>query len=87
MAVEPSSPGAAPVANSFRFLLPVVVANLVQLVTLPVLTRLVPAQDFGAWALAAAFALTAGGLASLGLPGVYERNFFQYSDPAGRAAT
>lgn len=80
-----AKPAAAPVANSFRFLMPVVIANLVQLVTLPVLTRLVPAEAFGAWALASAFALTVGGLASLGLPAVYERNFFQYSDAVGRA--
>lgn len=66
--------------------MPVVVANLVQIVTLPVLTRLVPAADFGAWALATSYALSVGGVAMLGLQAVYERNFFQYPDPADRAA-
>jgi O-antigen/teichoic acid export membrane protein len=73
------------VAHSLGFLTPVVVGNLVQIVTLPVLTRRVPTEDFGAWALATAFALTLGGVAMLGLPTVYERNFFQYGDPRGRA--
>lgn len=66
--------------------MPVIVANLVQIVTLPVLTRLVPAEDFGAWALATAYALSVGGCAMLGLQAVYERNFFQYTEPRDRAA-
>ncbi|TAK12826.1 MAG: lipopolysaccharide biosynthesis protein [Acidobacteria bacterium] len=86
MAVTPAQNPAAAVSNSFRFLVPVVVANLVQIVTLPVLTRLIPAEDFGAWALASAYALTIGGCATLGLSSVYERNFFQYSEPRARAA-
>lgn len=66
-------------ANSFRYLMPVLVANLIQLVTLPVFTRFVPTEDFGAWALAGSYAVVAGGIAMLGVQSTYERNFFQYT--------
>lgn len=80
-----SAPASVQVANSFRFLLPVLVANLVQLVTLPVLTRLVSPEDFGAWALAMSYALVVGGLGMVGLHAIYERNFFQYGSSHGRS--
>ena len=50
------------------------------ILTLPIFTRLLSAEDFGAWALANAYAAVVAGLASVGLPITYDRNFFQYRE-------
>ena len=73
------------VRNSVIYLLPVVVASAVPLLTLPVYTRLLTAQDFGAWALCLAYAMFLTGLANFGLTIGYERNFFEHPEPDGRA--
>ncbi len=68
------------VTNASLYLLPVVVGNLVPILTLPIFTRLLSAEDFGAWALANAYGIVVGGLATVGLPITYDRNFFQYRE-------
>jgi O-antigen/teichoic acid export membrane protein len=74
------------IRNASLYLLPIVIGNLVPLVTLPILTRVLTAEDFGAWALANAYAVVAGGLAAVGLPIAYDRNFFEYAEPRQRSA-
>jgi O-antigen/teichoic acid export membrane protein len=65
------------ITNASLYLLPVVIGNLVPLVTLPVFTRLLSQEDFGAFALANAYAVVVGGLATAGLPMAYDRNYFE----------
>lgn len=65
------------ITNASLYLLPVVIGNLVPIVTLPVFTRLLSKEDFGAFALANAYALFVGGIATVGLPIAYDRNYFE----------
>jgi O-antigen/teichoic acid export membrane protein len=65
------------ITNASFYLLPVVVGNLVPIVTLPVFTRLLSTEDFGAFALANAYAIVVGGVAAVGLPVAYDRNYFE----------
>jgi len=73
------------VTNSAVYLLPVVVGNLVPIITLPIFTRLLSTEDFGAWALANAYAVVVGALAVVGLPFAQERNFFEFRESRQRA--
>lgn len=66
--------------------MPVIVGSLVPMVTLPILTRILSAEQYGAWALATVYAVFATGIGNLGLTIGYERNFFQHTDPGERAA-
>lgn len=72
------------VQNTAIYLVPLVIGNLVPIATLPVFTRLLSAEDFGAWALAGSYASVVSGLAAAGLPVAYERNFFEQRDPQRR---
>ncbi|RJR32858.1 MAG: polysaccharide biosynthesis protein [Desulfobacteraceae bacterium] len=68
------------IKNSFVYLIPVVVGNLIPIITLPFFTRALSKEDYGALALSQAYALFATGLANFGLVTGYERNFFEYTD-------
>jgi O-antigen/teichoic acid export membrane protein len=68
------------IKNSFIYLLPVGLANLIPLITLPIFTRVLTKEDYGIFALAQIYAIFANGLVNFGLPIGYERNFFQYRD-------
>ena len=72
--------------NSFIYLLPMVVSALVPIVTLPIFTRILTREDYGAWALAVAYGSFLAGLSNFGLVVSYERNFFQYPTPKERSA-
>jgi len=72
------------ITNTAIYVLPLVIGNLIPIVTLPIFTRLLTPKDFGAWALAAAYGSVIGGLAGAGLPISYERNFFEQRDPDRR---
>jgi len=74
------------VRHGFTYLLPVLVGNLAPIVTLPIFTRILRPADYGAWALATAYATFAAVFASLGLTSAYERNFFEQSDVRSQAA-
>ena len=76
--VDPRSSKQQQIANSVTYLVPVVVGNLVPIVTLPIFSRLLSAEDFGAWALANAYSVVVAGLATVGLQSTYDRNFFEY---------
>ncbi len=69
------------IKNSFLYLLPTVVGNLVPLLTLPIFTRILTKEDYGVWGLAQVYAIFMSGLANFGLIIGYERNFFQYREP------
>jgi len=66
------------IKNSFIYLLPVIVRNLIPILTLPVFTRILTKEDYGVFALSQVYAIFANGIASFGLTIGYERNFFEH---------
>lgn len=58
------------------YLLPVVGANLIPIVTLPIFTRILSPEDYGYLALATVYATIVSGLAQLGLAQGFDREFF-----------
>jgi O-antigen/teichoic acid export membrane protein len=68
------------IADSGLYLVPVIIGNLVPLVTLPIFTRILSPAEYGTWALATVYAVFLTGLANFGLTICYERNFFQYRE-------
>lgn len=73
------------VRHGLTYLVPVLVGNAAPLITLPIFTRVLTPADYGAWALAAAYGALAAGLVNLGLPNVFERNFFEQPDEPAKA--
>jgi O-antigen/teichoic acid export membrane protein len=71
--------------NAVIYMVPTVVAAAFPLVTLPILTRVLTPADYGVIALGTVYGLFATGLANLGLPLVFERNYFQQKDESGRS--
>lgn len=71
--------------NAAIYLVPTILGNVIPLVTLPIFTRILTPSEYGAWALATAYAVFATGLANFGLTVCYERNFFQHRDTAQQA--
>lgn len=74
------------VRNSLIYILSALAGNLVPLITLPLLTRALTPEDYGAWGLAQVYAIFASGVMNFGLLVGYERNFFQYRAPKQAAA-
>ncbi|MDO8282168.1 MAG: oligosaccharide flippase family protein [Thermodesulfovibrionia bacterium] len=74
------------IRNSFIYLLPIIVGNLIPIITLPIFTRILTKEDYGVWGLAQVYAIFMSGLANFGLIIGYERNFFQYKDSGKSAA-
>ncbi len=74
------------IKHSFIYLIPVVVGNLIPLLTLPIFTRILSKEDYGVLALAQVYAIFVSGLANFGLTVGYERNFFEYKDQEKTAA-
>lgn len=68
------------IKNSVAYLLPVIISNVLSLITLPIFTRILSKEDYGALALAQVYGIFATGLANFGLITVYERDFFQHRD-------
>ena len=68
------------IKNSFIYLLPVIVGNLIPILTLPIFTRILTKEDYGVWALAQVYAIFVCGVANFGLTIGYERNFFEQKE-------
>lgn len=68
------------VRNSLIYLLPPVLAAALPILTLPLFTRMLSKEDFGAYALAQVYGVFLTGLANMGLTTAYERNFFEYRE-------
>jgi O-antigen/teichoic acid export membrane protein len=68
------------IRNSFIYLIPVGVGNLIPLITLPIFTRILTKEDYGVFALSQIYAIFVSGIANFGLTIGYERNFFEYRD-------
>ncbi|MBF0595051.1 MAG: lipopolysaccharide biosynthesis protein [Candidatus Omnitrophica bacterium] len=69
------------IRNSLIYIVPSVVSGLLPIVTLPIFTRLLTKEDYGALALSSAYAVFVAGIANFGLTMGYERNFFESKDP------
>lgn len=67
------------IGNAATYMIPLVIGNLIPIITLPIFTRLLTREDYGAIALANAWAVVVVGVAGLGLPNAYDRNFFEYA--------
>jgi O-antigen/teichoic acid export membrane protein len=74
------------IAASGLYLIPALAGNLIPLVTLPIFTRILTPDDYGAWALALAYASFLTGIANFGLTLSYDRNFFEYRQGRRAAA-
>jgi len=68
------------IKNSFIYLLPIIISNLLPFITLPIFTRILTREDYGVLALAQVYAIFVTGLANFGMTVSYDRNYFQYRD-------
>lgn len=68
------------IKNASIYMLPVVIGNLLPLLTLPIFTRILTKEDYGVWALAQVYAIFVNGVANFGLTVGYERNFFEHKE-------
>ena len=68
------------VADSAIYLIPALAGNLIPILTLPIFTRILTPQDYGAWALAMAYGAFITGLANFGMTVSYDRSFFEYRE-------
>jgi O-antigen/teichoic acid export membrane protein len=68
------------IKNSFIYMLPIVVSDLLPIITLPIFTRIFTQEDYGILALVTIYGLFASGLANFGMTAAFERNYFQYRD-------
>jgi len=68
------------IKNGIIYLLPVIVGNLIPMVTLPVFTRILSKEDYGVFALSLVYAIFVNGIANFGLTTGYERNFFEHKE-------
>lgn len=60
--------------------MPPVLAAALPILTLPLFTRVLSKEDFGAYALAQVYGVFLTGLVNMGLTTAYERNFFEYRE-------
>jgi O-antigen/teichoic acid export membrane protein len=76
----------APLDTTVLYLAPVAVGFLLPLVSLPIITNAVGVDDYGAWAVTTALATLVTSACGLGLPVVFERDFFEAQDTRKQAA-
>jgi len=65
------------IKNTAIYLVPILIGNLLPLVTLPIFTRILSKEDYGVWALAQIYAVFICGISNFGLVFGFERNFFE----------
>ena len=68
------------IKNSLIYLVPSVFSGLLPIITLPIFTRILTKEDYGALALTNLYAIFMAGIANFGLTMGYERNFFESKD-------
>jgi len=72
------------IKNSFIYLIPMFVINILPLLTLSIFTRILTPIDYGLYALAQVYGTFAAGMANIGLVLGFERSFFQYKNSKKR---
>jgi O-antigen/teichoic acid export membrane protein len=73
------------IINTSLYIVPVVVGNLLPILTLPIFTRILTVEDYGIFALSQVYAIFVNGISNFGLSIGYERNFFESDDSYKRA--
>jgi O-antigen/teichoic acid export membrane protein len=68
------------------YMAPVLMQSLLPVVTLPIFTRILTRQEYGAWGIATAIGAVVAGSATLGLHTAYERSYFAAADARARGA-
>lgn len=68
------------VRNGIIYLMPPMLAAVLPIFTLPLFTRVLSKEDFGAYALAQVYGVFVTGLVNMGLTTAYERNYFEYRE-------
>jgi O-antigen/teichoic acid export membrane protein len=68
------------IRNSIYYFLPLIVSSLIPIIVLPIFTRILSKEDYGAFALAGVYAVFVCGIANSGLTPIFNRNFFKYRD-------
>lgn len=74
------------IKSSFYYVLAVIIGSAISFLALPFFTRVLTPHDYGLLALTQVYAVFASGLGNIGLPLIYERNFFQYREKRDGAA-
>lgn len=74
------------VQNSIIYMFPMISGSLLPLITLPIFTRILTKEDYGALALANIYAILATGIANFGMSVGFERNYFQFRDDKKKMA-
>lgn len=73
------------IKNSILYMAPMLVSNILPLISMPIFTRILTKEDYGVFALAQVYATFVVGISNFGLSIGYERNFFQYKDAKSTA--
>lgn len=73
------------IVNTSLYIIPVIVGNLLPILTLPLFTRILTVEDYGIFALSQVYAIFVNGISNFGLTIGYERNFFESEDKYKRA--
>jgi len=74
------------VQNSIIYMFPMISGSLLPFITLPIFTRILTKEDYGALALANIYAILATGIANFGMSVGFERNYFQFRDDKKKMA-
>lgn len=67
-------------------MLPVIVGNLIPIITLPVFTRQLSTDEYGVFSLSQVYAIFINGVANFGLIAGFERNYFESKEIVKRTA-
>lgn len=71
--------------NTIWYMVPVIVGNLIPIITLPIFTRILSVEDYGIYALSLVYAVFINGIANFGLTIGFERNFFENKEEGKKA--
>ena len=74
------------IKNGLIYLLPSLVGSVLPLISLPLFTRFISIEDFGALALCQGFAIFINGISNFGLTIGFERDFFESKEVKYRAS-
>ncbi len=74
------------VRNSFFYILPVIVGNLIPIITLPLFTRQLTTEEYGVFSLSQVYAIFINGIANFGLIAGFERNYFESKETLKRTS-
>ncbi len=69
---------ASEIKKSIIYVIPTIFTRILPLVTLPIFTRILTKEDYGAFALATIYAIFINGFINFGFTTAYERNYFEF---------